>query len=353
MLGQQPALGITAAIFVIGVCVFLVILLPARLLTGWVGLFLTACVPALIAEVAFPLDMPGEKGAAPPQPVRGLLRVGRVLAFGIATSVTAVIVYVGAPDPAPFALLPLVCAVPITMCLVLLFQGWPIVGRLSKRLVGPGVIVASHVIVLVIDRSLLNYQFLSRAPNYEPLLHLSGIVDARDAAALLVTLAGAILALSALGLISPEPGPTRIISSTQPLKGVVNLSLASVIVAAVWYACVVLIGMNVALFQARVSVSFVFGMFVMTVLMDGKAFAKMAQPLRGILVISCAGVIAGLAYPIYYWAWTVGTIGADGDPENWISAAMLALTFPVMVAFAELFAFWPLHRNATSSPYGQ
>lgn len=33
------------------------------------------------------------------------------------------------------------------------------------------------------------------------------------------------------------------------------------------------------------------------------------------------------------------------DLELWVSSAMLAITFPIMVAFAGFFDFWPLARS--------
>ena len=31
--------------------------------------------------------------------------------------------------------------------------------------------------------------------------------------------------------------------------------------------------------------------------------------------------------------------------ELWTASAMLAITFPLMVAFADYFAFWPIHKS--------
>ena len=55
-----------------------------------------------------------------------------------------------------------------------------------------------------------------------------------------------------------------------------------------------------------------------------------------------------MTYALY--AWVAGQIGLAGgkpnyDLELWLASAMLAITFPFMVVFADFFDFWPLARQ--------
>jgi hypothetical protein len=272
-----------------------------------------------------------------------------VLIVGIAISFAALCLYDGARLQAtPFTIMPLVCVVPVTLGQVLLFEGWPFTHFARPRLAGWLVLVSSHVLVFAIDRACFDFGFLRHAPFYRQALDPRGGYDAVAVTAVLITFAGSVLALAACDF-----DPTHSLARWrpalihQPARGVISLILATAITALVWTLCVRLGGMEVGHYQARVGVSFIFGLFVMTVLMGGAAFARLRQPLRGLLIIGSAVIIALLGYDLYRWTWASARMAGDpalDDGEIWVSTAMLAFTFPAMAVFADLFDFWPLKR---------
>jgi len=99
-----------------------------------------------------------------------------------------------------------------------------------------------------------------------------------------------------------------------------------------------------------VPIPFVFGTIIVMNMMEGSLFARFSQPLKGILNAAAAAGI-GVALARLY-----GVIGPvisghmePGPPgyvfEIWLASALLAVTFPFLVIFAELFQFWPLRRT--------
>ncbi|MEO6339207.1 MAG: hypothetical protein ABIO39_04125, partial [Caulobacteraceae bacterium] len=101
----------------------------------------------------------------------------------------------------------------------------------------------------------------------------------------------------------------------------------------------------------RFPISFIFGFFLITAMAENRLLMGMAQPLKGLLLIVIAGVAMAGLYALYAFAAPLlahGPLpsGAPGyDLELWIATAMLGITFPLVIAFAAFFNFWPLKRG--------
>lgn len=75
------------------------------------------------------------------------------------------------------------------------------------------------------------------------------------------------------------------------------------------------------------------------------ALFKVPQPLRGPVLCVCAAVLAVALFALYQAAANL-RFGLPGRAPQytlalWIASAMLAITFALMVAFTDYFAFWP------------
>lgn len=342
----QPLLGVLSSVLVISLSLVVAVVLPPPVVDGWVGLMLTASVPTLIVQTTIWRGAAVMNATQPRQGMAGLL----VTAIcGAAISLAAVLYFGGGkPQPTPFVILPLVSAVPIVIWQVFLFDCWPF-SRLGRSPVGTGflTLAASYAIVAIVVRLFFDEGFLRGTAIYDAALDPGGMFDARDVVAILVGSAGCVLAMVALDF-----WPVRMLArrlpalNAQPWRGALGLTFTLGGAVTLWAACVPWLGTNVSSFQARVCVSFIFGMFVLLVMLQGSAFAGRPQPLRGLLVIGLAGLVAVAAHAIYARAadWRGGLAPGD-ELETWISTAMLAITFPTMGVLADLLEFWPLRRS--------
>jgi hypothetical protein len=79
----------------------------------------------------------------------------------------------------------------------------------------------------------------------------------------------------------------------------------------------------------------------------------MKQPVKGLLGLVVA-IISGAILPKIYWALAPALSGelVAGAPnyqyELWLASALLAMTFPLMVAYAQFFNFWPIRGKAAA-----
>jgi len=100
-------------------------------------------------------------------------------------------------------------------------------------------------------------------------------------------------------------------------------------------------------FMVRVPIPFIFGTILVLNMLQGSLFAKAAQPLKGILSAVVAAVI-GTGLALLYGGLAPAVSGelAPGPPgndfERWLASALLGVTFPFLIFYAEFFEFWPL-----------
>jgi hypothetical protein len=109
-------------------------------------------------------------------------------------------------------------------------------------------------------------------------------------------------------------------------------------------------GMDVVSFMVRVPIPFIFGTIIVLNMMHGSLFGRFAQPLKGVLNAIASAAI-GVALALVYGAlapFVTGTV-KRGPPsydfEIWLASALLAVTFPFLIFYAEFFKMWPLQRT--------
>jgi hypothetical protein len=80
----------------------------------------------------------------------------------------------------------------------------------------------------------------------------------------------------------------------------------------------------------------------------GVVVRQLAQPLKGVL--NTVAVAFGSLFALMYRALTQAVTGKlDAGPpsdqsEIWLASALLSVTFPFLVAYADYFTMWPLQR---------
>jgi hypothetical protein len=133
----------------------------------------------------------------------------------------------------------------------------------------------------------------------------------------------------------------------QPVLGIVWTALALAVGGAAYYIGTDVLAMDPMLFLVRVPVPFIFGTIVVLNMLHNSTFASLQQPVKGIAnTIAAAAVGTGLAMMYGAIAPTVTGVLNIGPPANdferWLASALLGVTFPFLIFYAEFFKMWPL-----------
>jgi hypothetical protein len=105
--------------------------------------------------------------------------------------------------------------------------------------------------------------------------------------------------------------------------------------------------MDVVSFLVNVPVPFIFGSIVVLNMLQNSLFGKVAQPVKGIANVVAVIVIGTLLSKAYgaLAPMVTGTLNAGPpayDFEIWLASALLSVTFPFLIFFAEFFKYRPL-----------
>jgi hypothetical protein len=135
----------------------------------------------------------------------------------------------------------------------------------------------------------------------------------------------------------------------QPVLGLVWTIVALIIGGAAYYIAVNVMKMDPVAFMVTVPIPFIFGTIFMLNMLQGSVFAKLTQPLKGVLNTVAAAVLGSLFALMYRAVASTVTGKLDAGPpayqtEIWLASALLAVTFPFLVAYADFFTMWPLQR---------
>jgi hypothetical protein len=109
--------------------------------------------------------------------------------------------------------------------------------------------------------------------------------------------------------------------------------------------------MDVVAFMVSVPIPFIFGTIIVLNMMQGSLFGKLAQPWKGVLNAIASAVIGVVLARIYGVLAPVVTGAVKPGPpsydfEIWLASALLAVTFPFLIFYAEFFRMRPLQREA-------
>ena len=136
----------------------------------------------------------------------------------------------------------------------------------------------------------------------------------------------------------------------QPLLGAIWTAMVLGIAAAALFIGEGVLQMDAPVFMVRVPIPFIFGTIIVMNMMQNSLFARFSQPLRGVFNGAASAAI-GTALARLFGALAPLLSGhVDSGPpgytfETWLASALLAVTFPFLIIFADLFQFWPLRRK--------
>jgi hypothetical protein len=347
---KQPAVGIIATVLVMAIALGFISLFSYATFTGWVSYYLMCIIPMqLVLGVTWATKLPAFAGARR-QPAKGILLTLTALATGVVVSL-AYWVVAGARvnPPAPMLVQCTITSVAITFWATIMWGGWPFT-RFIKNPVAAGLIllVVSYAVNYILFRLLFDYAFMQGAPVYVASLDPHGPFNAWS---VLVYYMCALCGLFLMLLFDLWPFTTSPNVMKQPTLGIVWTVFSLVLGAIAYEAAVAGFGMDPVAWMVSGPVAFIFGTIVVTNMLQGSLFGSMKQPLKGILNLAAAIVIGEALLQLYLALAPVVTGNMNPGPpayerEIWTASAMLAVTFPFLVIYAEFFKFWPLKKEA-------
>jgi hypothetical protein len=351
---RQPWRGIVGTLLVMLISLGFIAIFPAVTFTTWVAYLMTCLIPTVIVITVF-WGVKHPRGVARiAQPGRGLLFTVIVLVVGALVSVVHLLTVGGArTPPAPMPIMAIITSVTTTFWLAIIWGGWPFTARrLPPVLGGLLLLVAAYLLNGAIYRGFSSFAFMEGTPAYVRELDPRGLFDAWNALVLQVTAIAAMFLVLNFDLwpFSRSPALMR-----QPLLGALWTLAVLAVGAAALVAGTRLLKADAVQFMVEVPIPFIFGTIVVVNMMQRTLFQRFAQPLRGLLV-SAAAAAVGVALAALYRVLAPIVSGplAPGAPahalEIWIASALLSVTFPFLILFAEIFQFWPLLRDTSSPP---
>lgn len=346
---KQPVRGIVASLIVIAVSLGFIALFAFPIFGTWVA-FLTICfIPMqIVISVTWDCKHPNVIGART-QPTKGILLVLMALVVGaIVAAIHFSTVNGSINPPTPMLAMCIISSVVMTFWLAIMWGGWPFT-KLIKNPVGAGLamLAACYIINYLLFRLLFNYGFMQGAPVYVPSLDPHGLFNAWNVLVFYLTVSGMLFVTLNFDLWPFTTSPALM---KQPVLGLVWTIAVLIAGGLAFYLGVNVMGMDAVAFMVRVPIPFIFGTIIVLNMMHGSLFGNFTQPWKGVLNAIASAVI-GVALARIYGVLAPVVTGAlkSGPPsydfEIWLASALLAVTFPFLIFYAEFFKMWPLHRE--------
>jgi hypothetical protein len=346
---KQPALGIVATVLIMVVSLGFISLFDFPTFSGWVTYIMAAIIPMeIMMGVTWGTNQPGFAGSRS-QPLKGiLLIVVNVVAGAIVGGIYYAVVGGGISPPVPILVLCSIVSVVIMFWLTIMLGGWPFTTLIKNPLsAGLAILAACYIINYILFLLFFDFSFMQGAPWYQASLDPHGMFNGVNAQVFFVTAVGVLFLMLHFDL-----WPLTLSGAVmkQPVLGIVWTILALAIGSAAYYIGVNSMGMDPMAFLVAAPVPFIFGTIVVLNMLQGSLYAKFSQPLKGVLSSITAAVVGILLARLYgaLSATVTGPLKAGPpttDFEIWLASALLAVTFPFLIFFAEFFKMWPLQKS--------
>jgi hypothetical protein len=344
---KQPVTGVVATAIAVALSLGFISLFDFPAFSGWVSYALMCVIPMeIVIGVTWACKVPGF--AQRSQPLKGLLLALLLPVAGAIFGATYFYVAGGGiGPPTPMLAMCTIVSVIVAFWMTIMWGGWPFTVLIKDTmLAGLVLLAACYAVNYLLFRIFFSYEFMKDAPVYVASLDPHGMFNAWDALVFCMAALSVMFLMLHLDLWPLTTSPALM---KQPVLGLVWTLIALVVGGAVFYAGVYLLGTDVVAFMVKVPVAFIFGTIVMLNMMQASVFQKMTQPLKGLLSAAAAAVVGtalsllyGALAPVLTGRLTAGPPGYDF--ERWLASALLAVTFPLLVLYAEFFKFWPLQK---------
>jgi hypothetical protein len=343
----QPALGLLSSAIVMAIALGFVSLFDFGTFAGWVAFVMLGLIPMqVVAVVLWGANPAFASGLR--QPVKGVVLV---LVTLVATAIISPLVFMTVGEsmapPGPIPSHYVVIVVPTTFWLAIMMGGWPF-NRISSnpQVVGVAALIGAYVITYVVFRIFFNYDFMQGAPVYLQSAP-KGMFNGVSALVFYVTALAVMFLVLCFDLwpLTKFPGVMK-----QPVLGVVWTVIALAGAAVAFSIGVTGAGADPMAFLTQVTVPFIFGSIIVLNMLQNTLFARMTQPLKGVMNTIAAAAIGLILANLYVSLIPMVTgLLASGPPgydrEVWLANALLSVTFPFLIYHAVFFGYWPLVRE--------
>jgi hypothetical protein len=283
------------------------------------------------------------------QPLKGLVLVlVNVVAAVIVGGIYHAVAGGRISPPIPILILCAIVVVAVTFIMAIMFGGWPFTSLIKNPVAaGVALLAGCYVVNYLLFRVFFDFSFMQGAPWYRASLDPHGMFNGVNAQVFYVTVLTGLFLMAHFDLWPFTFSPAVM---KQPVLGIVWTALALIVGAAIYYVGVNSMGMDPMALLIIVPVPFIFGTIVVLNMLQNSLYAKFSQPLKGVLNTVTALVIGSLLARMY------GTLSAKvtgplhlGPPANdfevWVASALLAVTFPLLIFYAEFLKMWPLQKS--------
>ena len=345
---KQPVTGIVATTLMILLALFYISRFTFPEFAGWGSYYIIGLIPM---QVMAGILWGGKQNFMPglPQPFRGLASLAVVVVVGgILSYLCWQIIGGGISPPTPYPVFFIIVAVVVTFWWCIIWGGWPFTAFIKNQVAaGLAVIIWVYVLNYILYRIFFNFEFLRGAPIYSAALDPGGMFSGWNAQVFEVTALSIMFLILHFDLWPFTNSPSLM---KQPTLGVVFTLACLVLGGALFYTGVYVMGIDVVKFLVQVPIPFIFGTIILLNMMEGWLTASMKQPVKGI-VSTLAAAVLGTALAQLYTALEPSISGTinSGPPtyefEIWLASALLAVTFPFLVAYAVYLEFWPLKKT--------
>lgn len=343
---QQPILGILSTILVIIFSLIISTTFELSTFGSWITLIVMTMVPIQIVMTLFMQNSISPYIDNFAQPLNGLIRTVIMITFGLIVFVIIQLLFEGiGSTPTPFSIMYCINTVITTFWLVVVFAAWPFRLIPNKLLAGIVLLTSAMIISYLLFTFMYNFNDFVPAPFYNELLDPKGLFSAWNILSFVVTTLAVILAWVLLDFFPIGANPKN------PILRILAVGIPVLLITYLfWKIGINYIGDPVK-FMVNVTISLIFGEFIVLLMMETAPVQTLKQPIKGIVLILLTIVLAVVCNYIYTQVITSIypqiTSGAPSyDIEMWKASAMLAITFPTFVLFGQIFNFWPLRNNS-------
>ncbi len=344
---KQPALGIVATVLIMAVSLGVISLFDFSTFSSWVIFVMASIIPM---EVVIGVTWGANPGFASSlsQPMKGVLLIVVNVAIGVIVGAICHALVGGAiRPPIPILVLFGIVSVVVTFWMTIMFGGWPFSNMIKNPVVaGLAMLVAVYIVNYVLFRLFFDFSFMQGAPWYRASVDPHGMFNGVNAQVFYVTALTFLFLLLHFDLWPFTASPAVM---KQPVLGILWTVLALALGAAFYYVGVIMMGMDPMMFLVAGPIPFIFGTIVVLNMLHNSLFAKFNQPVKGVLNTITALIIGVLLAKMYgAFAPMVTGVLKPGPPTNdfeiWLATALLGITFPFLIFFAEFFKMWPLAK---------
>jgi hypothetical protein len=345
---KQPALGLVASAIVIAISLCFVALFPSAKFLGSVTYCLVCIIPMeIVIGITWGCKQPGF-AASRSQPVKGITLALLTVAVGVVVAAVYFFLFGGVRPLPPMIIMCSIVSVIVTFWAAIMWGGWPFNAWIKNPVAaGLTMLVACYAVNYALFRIFFSYEFMKGGPAYVESLDPHGLFNANLALVFYMT---AITIMFLMLHFDLWPLTKSASVMKQPVLGLVWTAICLALGGIVFYIGIFTLGMDPLTFMVRVPIPFIFGTIIVLNMLQNSLFAKQTQPVKGILNAIAAALI-GVALALAYTALAPTLSGAlaVGPPANeferWLASALLGVTFPFLIFYAEFFQFWPFNKS--------